>query len=198
MWIMPRPRTTSDEAILEAADRVIAREGPVTLTLAVVAAEAGLAAPTLVQRFGSKRGLLLAVARRAPAAVLGHFDAARERGASSVDALLDALAAVAGPESTPEAVSNLLAFQQMEMQDPEFHALALEGARAMREEIAALLEDALAAGELARCDPDDLARTVQTAYNGALLTWALFREGTLDGWLRGEIEEVIAPYTPAA
>ena len=58
----PRPRTVSDQAILAATARVIGDLGPAKLTLARVASEVGLAPATLVQRFGSKRGLLLALA----------------------------------------------------------------------------------------------------------------------------------------
>jgi AcrR family transcriptional regulator len=169
---MPRPRTTSNPEILDAVARVVSRVGPARLTLADVAAEAGLAAPTLLQRFGSKRGLLLE------------------------EALLHALTAASAMLRTPEEVSNHLAFLQMDMSDPEFHALALENATAMREEIAALLHEAISAGELSGCDADNLARTVQTAYNGALVTWAIFREGPLDVWVRGEVDEVLAPYAP--
>ncbi|MGY5106972.1 helix-turn-helix domain-containing protein, partial [Streptomyces sp. 900105245] len=50
--------------ILRAAADVIGRVGPVGLTLAVVAREVGLVPGTLVQRFGSKRGLLLALAEQ--------------------------------------------------------------------------------------------------------------------------------------
>jgi len=57
----PRPRTTSDEDLLKAVHAVVTRLGP-NLTLADVAKEAGVSAATLVQRFGSKRGLLLAFA----------------------------------------------------------------------------------------------------------------------------------------
>jgi AcrR family transcriptional regulator len=57
----PRPRATSDSAILSAAHRAVTRVGPMRLTLADVAREAGVSPATLVQRFGSKRGLLLAL-----------------------------------------------------------------------------------------------------------------------------------------
>ena len=57
----PRPRTVPDEQILTAAQRAMSRLGPARLTLAEVATEAGLSAATLVQRFGSKRGLMLAL-----------------------------------------------------------------------------------------------------------------------------------------
>ena len=61
---MGRPRTKSDAAVLEAAAVVFGRTGP-SFTLADVAKEAGLAPATLVQRFGSKRGLLLALSKTA-------------------------------------------------------------------------------------------------------------------------------------
>ena len=57
----PRPRATSDEDLLAATHRVVSRLGP-NLTLADVAKEAGVSPATLMQRFGSKRGLLLAFA----------------------------------------------------------------------------------------------------------------------------------------
>jgi len=61
----PRPRLASDEDILMAAFRAIARLGPARLTLADVAREAGVSAAALVQRFGSKRALLRAAAAAA-------------------------------------------------------------------------------------------------------------------------------------
>ena len=60
-----RPRGVDDAVILRAAVEVIGRVGPAKLTLAAVADEVGLVPGTLVQRFGSKRGLLLALAEQA-------------------------------------------------------------------------------------------------------------------------------------
>jgi AcrR family transcriptional regulator len=65
---MPRARSVPDAEILKAAARVIGRNGPLKLTLADVGREVGLAPATLLQRFGSKRGLRLALA-----AVLGRL-----------------------------------------------------------------------------------------------------------------------------
>src|SRR5207247_1703558 len=59
----PRPRSTTDADLLTAAARAVSQVGPSRLTLADVAREAGVAPATLVQRFGSKRGLLLALVR---------------------------------------------------------------------------------------------------------------------------------------
>src|SRR4051794_38908319 len=88
--IMPgRPRTVSDAAILEATSRVIGRLGPSRLTLADVAEEIGLVPATLIQRFGSKRGLLLAFAAGGAAATQTAFDT--DSNSSPVQSLLDVL-----------------------------------------------------------------------------------------------------------
>src|SRR5262245_56235614 len=60
----PRPRKATDDEVFAAATRVMARCGPADLTLAMIAGEAGLTAGALVQRFGSKRALLLTLAGR--------------------------------------------------------------------------------------------------------------------------------------
>lgn len=189
----PRPRSTPDETILAAAARAIWRKGA-DFTLADVGEEAGVSPAGLVQRFGSKRELLLALAEQAASGVPGHFAAARELHASALDALLHALAAIAREIDTPEALANHLAFQHIHLGIAEFHACALDEARTTLAEIRGLLEEAVQAGELAECDPDDLSRTVQTAYTGALSTWTVYRSGTLDDWLRGEVEAVLEPY----
>ena len=75
----PRPRTVPDEQILGAAHRAMSRLGPARWTLAEVAKEAGLSPATLVQRFGSKRGLMLALWAAAVDGVDACFDDAAPR-----------------------------------------------------------------------------------------------------------------------
>ncbi|KGM30458.1 TetR/AcrR family transcriptional regulator, partial [Inquilinus limosus] len=62
---MPRPRTIPDEALLDGALAVMRRAGPDGITFAAVAAETGLSAATLVQRFGGKTALVQAALLRA-------------------------------------------------------------------------------------------------------------------------------------
>ncbi|HEY2545383.1 MAG TPA: helix-turn-helix domain-containing protein, partial [Candidatus Acidoferrum sp.] len=73
----PRPRETSDEQILAATARVMQRRSPTQLTLSDVAKEAGVVPATLIQRFGTKRGLLLAMCRTAPESTPQQFAAGR-------------------------------------------------------------------------------------------------------------------------
>src|SRR5512139_968494 len=61
----PVPRRDPDRrrALLEAADRIIQREGP-EASMATIAAEAGISKPILYRHFGDKSGLLQALAER--------------------------------------------------------------------------------------------------------------------------------------
>ena len=86
----PRPRTVPNEHILGAAQRTMSRLGPARWTLAEVAKDAGLSPATLVQRFGSKRGLMLALWAAAVEGVDACFEDLRPAHASPLDALLAA------------------------------------------------------------------------------------------------------------
>ena len=192
----PRPRSASDDEILDALLRAVEEGGVARLTLAAVAAACGLSAAAVAQRFGSKRALLLAYGERRAREADGRFAAARRAWDSPLGALVEALACATAGNPTPQALGNRLALAQSELDDEEFHAQALEHAQRMGEEIRALLEEAVLAGELAPCDAAGLARTVQTTTAGALATWVVLREGTADDWLRDELEAVLAPYLP--
>jgi len=187
-----RPRTATDAQVLAGAARAIARVGPARLTLAEVGREVGLAPATVLQRFGSKRGLMLALVRHSTLTAADGFSVPAKNG-HPVRALIDGMADRT-EGLTPVALSNHLAFLQMDLADPEFRQLAGEHARAVREQIQICLDAAVAAGQLSTKDTARLARSVQVAYNGAVLSWALEPEGRLDDRVRQEIETTLAAF----
>jgi AcrR family transcriptional regulator len=194
MTVMPRPKTVDDGAVLDAAISVIDRDGPAGLTFAAVATEVGLAPATLVQRFGSKRGLLLALAQRGAGSGGDSLRAARKRHRSPLRALIGGLVAMSSPVASPSVMANQLAFLQIDLGDAEFHELARAHARAVRDELESLLEEAVAAGELNPVDVARLAQAAQTTYNGSLITWAIYGRGGLDSWLRRELDTLLSPH----
>src|SRR4051812_2405333 len=117
----PRPRTATDAELLAAATRAVSRVGPVRLTLADVAAEAGVAPATLMQRFGSKRGLLLALAREGSAAAGETMATIRSAHPSPLEALAAVADCLTGMAPSPEELANHLAFLCIDLTDPEFH-----------------------------------------------------------------------------
>jgi AcrR family transcriptional regulator len=191
-----RPRSISDDAILAALAQAISRVGPARLTLADVAAEAGVAAPTIAQRFGSKRNLLLAFAAQAPASLQETFACARASHASPLAALLSDPLGATQAMGTPDALARHLAFLQLELADPEFHQHVLQHAQVALEQIRLLLDAAVEHGELRPCDTAALARAIHVTYNGTLITWAIFRHGQLASRLRQELEFILEPFRP--
>jgi AcrR family transcriptional regulator len=190
-----RPRGIDDAAILRATVDVIGRVGPAGLTLAAVASEVGLVPGTLVQRFGSKRGLLLALAERAAAdadALLGRVRAEHE---SALAALAALLVASVGPMATPETFANHLAFLCIDLTDPEFRAHALAVHQAQGRAVGALLTEARRAGDLRPgTDVAALVGSVQAIASGAGLVWALDRRGSLEQRLRQALDSVLSPH----
>jgi AcrR family transcriptional regulator len=190
----PRPRETSDEAIIAATGRVMQRRSPVELTLADVAKEAGVVPATIIQRFGTKRGLLLAACRTAPQGVAEQFATARQKYGSPLRTLIELYVECSAFAATPEAMANGLAYLQIDLTDPEFHAITLAQFTALRDATHNLLEEALAARELKPCDTALLAVLIQQVNGGAMLDWAVYRKGTLAAWIRRSLEALLAPY----
>ena len=198
-----RPRGMEDAAILRAAAEVIGRTGPARFTLAAVASEIGLVPATLVQRFGSKRGLLLALARQSATdagagPIAGPAREARRQHGSALAALTALAVGRLAPMTTPDRIANHLAFLCLDLTDPELYEPALAVHEAHGRAIAALLEEAVDTGELrADAKAGPLTRSIQSAIAGAGLTWALDREGALPDRVAAEIAAVLAAYLPA-
>jgi AcrR family transcriptional regulator len=189
-----RPRSTTDEEIFHGLIEVVGRVGPSALTLAAVAERVGLSAPALTQRFGSKRGLLVAFAEHAAGAAGDSFAAARADGLDPLGALHAAFAALVRPIPTREVLANHLAFLQLDLTDPQLRTHAVAQSRELRSNIAALLEAAVAAGDLRQVDPRTLADALYITYNGALVAWAIDGRGPLDEWLRHHMDQALAPF----
>jgi AcrR family transcriptional regulator len=189
----PRPRATTDAQIFAATHRAVSRLGPIRLTLAQVAAEAGVSPAMLVQRFGSKRGLLLAFAARGGSSEGDEMAAIRAAHSSPLAALRAFADCVAGLAPTPEVLANNLAFLQIDLVDPDFQKLADAHARSMRQEIRKFLDDAVKSGELEVCDTERLALAVAGMMNGSLLQWAIDREGNVRERMQIDLDTLLRP-----
>jgi AcrR family transcriptional regulator len=193
----PRPRATSDADILGATYRIVSRRGP-NLTLADVAKEAGVSPATLVQRFGSKRGLLLALAATGAGGLGDEFVRIRGKSRSALAAVIGVGDCIAAMAESPQTLANSLAFLQMDLVDPEFHKHALAHSRTMQAEITKLLDEAVVARELEKCDTRKLARTIQALIGGSMLQWAIDRDTTVLDRVRDDLDTLLRPrHSPA-
>ena len=195
----PRPRKVSDEEVFAATHRATVRLAPSELTLAEIAAEAGVTAGALAQRFGSKRALLLALSRAAANASGDFLRQLRASHASPLGAVRAYAECMAGLAQSPAALARNLAYLQIDLADPEFREQLALHARTTRAGLRDLIDEAVAAGELRRdTDVAALARTVEITVSGALMTWAMYEdEGPADRWMRDAVDAVLAPYLAA-
>src|SRR5207253_6144307 len=131
----PRRRKAEDADVFAAMVRVMLRVGPAELTLRAIAAEAGVTAGALVQRFGSKRQLLLAHARHAAATLDVGFGAPAGIGTGSpLRALRTAPTLWARLATSPRAALRNLAYLHNDLADPTLrrHLLRLDRAARRR------------------------------------------------------------------
>lgn len=172
---MPRPKTRSDEEVLDAALTLL-RYG--RLTFASVAAACGLSAATLVQRFGTKDGL-----RRA--ALLRAWDLLDERTRTlaasaprTPQGAIELLVGLSGQyDDINQYAENLLILRE-DLRDP---ALRARGAAWERELVAALE---------ARCGPGS-GPLLAAHWQGAVTWWAFSQDGPLEARLREGLERVV-------
>jgi AcrR family transcriptional regulator len=192
---MARPRKVSDEQVYEAAMRVMSRVGPSELTLAAIAAEAGVTAGALVQRFGSKRDLMLRMSRLLSSDTREFFRRLRAEHDSPLEVIRGYAACMADMAVTPEALTRNFAYLQADLEDPDLREQLLATARETRRELLSLVRTAKGRGEL-RSDtpPAELVSNIEAIVSGALLTWAFHRKGKAADWLRRHVDGLLRPY----
>jgi len=191
----PRPRRLPDSAILDAAAKVVNRTGPERFTLADVGGEVGLSAATLVQRFGSKRALLLAMLEQTVSLVDESFEASFANSESPLKGLYAAAVQRSAQFDSPESLANRFAFVLLEINDSEFHAVAVESARKTISAYKIMLDNAVEVGELsdAVTDTRGLAESIHAMTVGSLVMWAITREGPKPP-TRRDLDNLLRPF----
>lgn len=176
---MPRTRTISDEAVLDAALHIVRRSGPEALSFAALAGSVGLAGSTIVQRFGSKANLLQAALLRAwdhlDAATAAAVMAARHGAAGVVDMLV----ALSGEYETHDYADQLLVLRE-DLRDPVLRARGETWIRSL----AGAVEERLSG---APGDTEGLGELVVTHWQGTLTVWSFTRPASIHVTVRNAL-----------
>jgi len=182
-----RPRTVQDRDVVAAVVRCIGRYGSDVMTLAHIGTEAGITAGALVQRYGTKRNLLLLTSRtsrEALAAAVRTLDFDIDDPDTVTDRLLDL---VIGDFADPDVVANNLSFLMLDMTDEEFRAEAVAYFAILRD---AFRRVVVRRGMELRHAPA-IAGIVVEAVQGTAIVWAVDRRGTLRERLRATLTAII-------
>ena len=195
----PRPRKASDEAIFFATMRAMSRFGPSQLTLAHIAEEAGLTAGALVQRFGSKRALLLTLSERFAHSTGEMFDRLRAADPSALATIYAYGDCMAQMGESPDALAHHLSWLQQDLTDPDFRRHTLVQAKASRGELQRLVQQGIAEGAFKPdVDAATLARAIEVTVGGSLMSWAIHQEGQATAWIRHDLDVLLEGHLSAA
>ena len=180
---MPRPRTLSDEQLLDMVLGLVHTEGPDAASFGAVAKISGLSGSTLVQRFGTKAAMLRACLLRA----WDRLDMETARLVHSVpetpEGAIDLLAGLSRDYGVDAAsyAEGLLVLRE-DLRDPELRA---RGA-AWGKTLATALDRCLHAQ-----GKTPLGRLMLSQWQGCLLWWGFEPQGSIEDYVRGELRQFL-------
>lgn len=179
---MPRKRTIPDDTLLDEALELAHRDGPEALSFGAVAARTGLAASTLVQRFGTRADMLRATLQRA----WDHLDrltaeaaAAAGDGPAGVVDLLLALTGTYPADDAGDYADQLLLLRE-DLRDPVLRARG----EAWIASLVAAVEQRLGGAPV--------GLTVVAHWQGLVTVWAFTRPAPLDRFVADALTDLLA------
>lgn len=171
---MARPKTASDEEILQAAHRVISRRGFEGFSLAEVAREVGISRSAIIQRFESTRALKLKLTDK----MIDRFrDALNSlpviRSGDGLIALMSFIGdMVKGRDNLAVFMQNL----QADFNDDEFNALELRRIETLRQAISARMPEV-------KIDHDSAVLAFIANMGGSLMQWQIWSDADASTYL---------------
>jgi AcrR family transcriptional regulator len=187
---MPRPKTLTDEDVLESAHHILHERGPEGLTFAALAAACGLSAATLVQRFGSKAELVRST-------LLHAWDRLDEKTARlaaitprTPEGAIKLLVELSRSYGDIEAYAEGLLVLREDLRDP---ALRARGA-AWKKVLSAALDDCFSKVPHA---PRGIGLLMAAQWQGSLLWWSFDPRGRVENHVRNGLKHfVVAVLAP--
>ena len=183
---MPRPKSLPDEAVLESALALMRGDGPDTLSFGALARETGLSGAALVQRFGTKRGLVKAAMSHAWSQLDRATDEAIATAPHGPDGVVTLLLALSGYGDIETYADNLLILRE-DLRDPELRARGRDWHAVLLAAIAARLPQP---GEA-------LAAAILDAWQGSLLWWSFDPAEKVEHHVENRLRSLLAVVTAA-
>ncbi len=190
---MARPIGTTDDELLDAADRVLMTEGPSSFTLGKAAQAAGVSAATYIKRFGSKERLFLRLSQRWVASLDDELTQAVQGVTSPLQRLRITALHNYHDLDNPVTASKQLAALAIDLQNDEMRGWLHVGWGHVRRHLQRHARECVAAGELVGAPPAaQLARIVMTAMEGGCLVWSVHPEGSLVARLSSDLDALLS------
>jgi AcrR family transcriptional regulator len=175
---MARPRTISDEQLLDAALTIVRDTGPDSLSFGALAARVDLAGSTLVQRFGTKPNLLRSALHLAWDRLDAATATAIDRAGSGTKGVTQLLVSLSGQYRADDFADQLLILRE-DLRDP---ALRARG-QAWIAVLTAAIDERV---------PTRVGHLVMTHWQGTLTMWAFERRRSIAAEVRRSLNELFA------
>jgi AcrR family transcriptional regulator len=182
---MPRPKTQPDEKVLEAAHRLIHREGPQALTFARLAHYCGLAPATLVQRFKTKAGLMQATLLHAWDGLDAKTARLAEEMPRTPQGAIRLLTALSGDYGGIETYAEGLLILREDLRDPVLRARGTAWRQALSQALDRCFSDVPSA-------PKHAGLLMATQWQGSLLWWGFEPEEDVARFVEKSLKRFVA------
>lgn len=177
---MPRRKSKTDEAVLDELLPIILVAGMDQVTLKEMSAAVGLSSATLLQRFGSRMGLIEAALDRSTDLLEQTLAEPHPAGADPQEALVGWLMELAQPVADRRLLVGSLQVLGRDI-------LVAGRNRSARRHLALVrrrIEKGLVEMGFEQAAAHQLTALVEAHWHGLVLQWALHGEGALQDWLR--------------
>lgn len=181
---MPRARTISDHDLLDSALIIVRRDGPDALTFAALAASTGLAASTLVQRFGTKAGLLHEALSLAWDRLEASTAALAAETPATPQGVIDLLVGLSQAYGSADDLADGLLLLREDLRDPVLR----QRGRVWFEALSGFIESRLA---VTGRDCTGLGQALIAQWQGTVTWWSFTRAEPLPDVVRAALEDLM-------
>lgn len=192
---MARPRSISDQTILQEAYELLMEVGPNGFTFERLGTQVGLVPAALVRRFKNKKQLILETDRYALRQTDDEVQQAIARAVSPIEAIVAMFAAELGFASTIARYANGQDILLMDFRDSDLYANYRISFEQRHEQVVELLEKAQEIGELGAIDNlNELARHLEMIQHGTGHVWAMSQEASVAEYIAHHVDMALRPY----
>ena len=183
---MPRQKTMSDEAVLDATLEVMRVQGLRDFTLADVGQAVDLAPATLLQRFGGKRALIV----RALAHDNNQFATRLAQLPDNIGpaAVIAVFALLTQNSASPPPIPAERLWLSLDLSDHELNTLARRRQETLHAAVVVRMP-------VLPIEPDDAARLIEAQWLGALIQWSVASERSLIAYVTAALADWFALVT---
>jgi AcrR family transcriptional regulator len=185
---MPRPRKASDAEILEQTLALMEELGSDALTFAALAERTGLSGSTLVQRFGTKQGLIAAAVAHGWNALDRQTSELLQSEPNTPEGALNILTRLSEQYGDIDAYADKLRVLREDLRKPEFRARG----HAWVGSLAAALESRFEGA------PRGFGLLLVAQWQGALLLWAFSPTKPVPRFVGGHLSRFLETVMPHA